>query len=172
MTNKAYIVHSIEDMNHLMETLEGTGFLWSSGVKPSEWWSPYFHYPIVIYAYDSDVLGNYLTYSLNVDDIDSDADEIIEYRQPMDFRWTKKPIVVEAFQWTGNVNRLGELEWIVEAMYQDLVNITHDDYGNPILLILTQYGEMMAKQGDYIIKGIKGELYPCYKEVFLATYER
>ena len=168
---KAYIVHSTEDMKHLMETFEGNGFLWSTGVKPTEW-CPDFHYPMAIYAYDSAVLGDYLTYSLNVDNIDSDADEIIEYRQPMDFRWTKKPIVVEAFQWTGDVNQLGEPEWIVEAMYQDLVNITHDDYGNPILLILTLEGEMMAKQGDYIIKGIKGELYPCDEEIFLASYER
>lgn len=168
---KAYIVHSIEDMKHLMETLEGDGFLWNSEFKPTRW-IPDFHYPTVIYAYNSVEYGDYLTYSINVDDINSDADEIIEYRQPMDFKWTKKPIVVEAFQWTGDVNQLGEPEWIVEAMYQDLVNITHDDYGNPILLILTREGEMMAKQGDYIIKGIKGELYPCDKEIFLATYER
>lgn len=39
------------------------------------------------------------------------------------------------------------------------------------LLIKTLEGEMMADPGDWIIKGIKGELYPCKPDIFAATYE-
>ena len=39
------------------------------------------------------------------------------------------------------------------------------------ITIHTLEGDMKAKQGDYIIKGVKGEFYPCRKDIFEQTYE-
>ncbi len=48
----------------------------------------------------------------------------------------------------------------------------HDDDGNPILIIRTLEGDMKADIGDYIIKGVQGEFYPCKPGIFHATYEQ
>lgn len=159
-------LHTKHDLVELLKKLGQDGYRWFSDTSCDKF-IPCREFPIIIYTDDSDMT---ITYGYSEDDIlGVDAEDF--FAEP-NFKWTKKPIEIEAFQWTGDVNQLGEPEWIVEAMHQDLVNITHDDYGNPILLIPTLEGEMMAKQGDYIIKGIKGELYPCDEEIFLATYER
>ena len=44
--------------------------------------------------------------------------------------------------------------------------------GDPFILIPTLEGDMRANMGDWIIKGIKGEVYPCKPDIFEATYER
>ena len=76
-------------------------------------------------------------------------------------KYRKKPVVIEAIQWDG-VN-------IQEIM--DFVNTAlkvHEGY----LLIPTLEGIMQASEGDYIIKGVKGEFYPCKPDIFEKTYER
>lgn len=45
------------------------------------------------------------------------------------------------------------------------------DLGDPALLIPTLEGEMRAEVGDWIIRGVKGELYPCKPDIFEATYD-
>ena len=159
-------LHTKQDLVELLKKLGQDGYLWCSG-SPTDRFLPCREFPVIIYTHNTDMT---LTYRYGEDDILGVHAE--DFFAEPNFKWTKKPIEVEAFQWTGDVTQLGEPEWIVEAMYQDLVNVTHDDYDNSILLIMTQGGEMMAKQGDYIIKGIKGELYPCDEEIFLASYER
>jgi hypothetical protein len=73
-------------------------------------------------------------------------------------RFMKKPVVIDAVQWLGS---------------------NTDDmsahFGTPIwggreLLIQTLEGEMRASIGDWIIKGVKGEFYPCKPDIFEATY--
>ena len=78
-------------------------------------------------------------------------------------KYRKKPVVIEAIQWTGqNVEE-------VEAFFNDGQD---DDLlrGGPIV-IETYEGEATAQVGDWIIKGIKGEFYPCKPDIFEATYE-
>lgn len=85
-------------------------------------------------------------------------------------KYRKKPVVIEAVQWTGkNFEELAELIGSLEegrperrAVYDEL---------DMTLKIKTLEGVMAANPGDYIIKGISGELYPCKPDIFDATYE-
>jgi hypothetical protein len=76
--------------------------------------------------------------------------------------YTKKPVTIQAVIWDGN--NLHE----VQAFVGD-GNWKHEPCGN-CLGIITLEGEMMATQGDYIIKGVKGEFYPCKPDIFALTY--
>ncbi len=71
-------------------------------------------------------------------------------------KYRKKPVVIEAF-------RFG-LDKFPEWFKQDW--IFEDE-----IIIETLEGNMKAVVGDYIIKGIAGEIYPCKSEIFLASYE-
>jgi hypothetical protein len=74
-------------------------------------------------------------------------------------KWRKKPVVVEAMQWTGK--NFEELKvWSSEVGLVD-----------GVLCVSTLEGEMVASVGDYIIKGVAGEFYPCKEGIFLKTYE-
>lgn len=75
-------------------------------------------------------------------------------------KYRKKPVVIEAVQYTGQ--NFGEMDEFVggDAELRD---------GQ--LFIATLEGEMRASLGDWIIKGVKGEFYPCKPEIFEATYE-
>lgn len=80
--------------------------------------------------------------------------------------YRKKPVVIEAFQWTGDADQIDDPVWIVEAIKTGKVII-----GQGILQIETLEGVMEAKPGDWIIKGVQGEIYPCKPDIFEATYE-
>ena len=82
------------------------------------------------------------------------------------FKWRKKPVVIEAFQWTGDKDQHGEPEWICQAIAECKVAVFPDH-----LAIETLEGILRAERGDWIIRGIKGELYPCKPDIFAATYE-
>ena len=75
-------------------------------------------------------------------------------------KYRKKPVVIEAIQWNGNNG-----EEIVN--FVGLVGYTNGEN----IIIPTLEGDMLASKGDYIIKGIKGEFYPCKPDIFEATYE-
>ena len=77
-------------------------------------------------------------------------------------KYRKKPIVVEAIQWTGD-----NFEEIYEFTKGNCC--VHVDTGK--LIIRTLEGDMEAERGAFIIKGKIGEFYPCKKEIFLETYE-
>lgn len=83
-------------------------------------------------------------------------------------KYRKLPVVIEAFQWTGGPNQIEDPEWIVAAIERGDVVM-----GSPVLCLMvkTSEGEMMALPGDWIIKGVKGELYPCKPDIFAMTYE-
>ena len=77
----------------------------------------------------------------------------------------KKPVVIEARQWNGE-NYATELEgWLT----QDHVALGYNR-GSKIV-IETLEGPITADKGDWIIKGIKNEFYPCKPDIFEATYE-
>lgn len=89
-------------------------------------------------------------------------------------KYRKKPVVVEAVRWTGSnleeirnfvgsdlIEECVELFDIKRTLKEMLVDIAID----------TLEGTMRVDYGDYIIKGVKGEFYPCKPDIFLATYE-
>jgi hypothetical protein len=81
-------------------------------------------------------------------------------------QYKKKPIVIDAFQWTGIDCVLPE--WFMEkSELYSIKKIHNSEY----LIIKTLEGEMTASIGDWIIKGVKGEIYPCKPDIFEATYE-
>lgn len=80
-------------------------------------------------------------------------------------KYRKKPIVIEAIQWTGT-----NLVQIMEA-FNTMAFGQGYLYADGQLIIDTLEGNMLANPGDYIIKGIKGEFYPCKPDIFEATYE-
>lgn len=75
-------------------------------------------------------------------------------------KYRKLPVEIEAVQWTGSNHQ--EIEDFVKRA----ITIVEPD-----LYIETLEGTMMASQGDWIIKGVKGEFYPCKPDIFEETYE-
>lgn len=92
-------------------------------------------------------------------------------------KYRKKPIVIEAFQYDGDlINKEGNFyvpEWASEAYKGGVMYFKSIDelYCPCTLFIKTLEGDMVADVGDYIIKGIKGELYPCKPDIFEKTYD-
>lgn len=88
--------------------------------------------------------------------------------------YRKKPVVIEAVQWTGE-NLEEVLGWIdFSSLPDDGVHVGPGIGHTPALGTLdipTLEGTMTASPGDWIIKGIKGEFYPCKPDIFDATYE-
>lgn len=86
----------------------------------------------------------------------------------------KKPVEVEAHQWTGSNWHLMQ-EFIGESASTRVeefpIEGSEEKTEEVVLLIQTLEGEMMARPGDWIIKGIKGEFYPCKPDIFAETYE-
>ena len=78
-------------------------------------------------------------------------------------KYRKKPVVIEAVQWTG--------ENIKEVLdFMNWRNAAHDDEIG--LMIHTLEGNHYASPGDWIIKGVQGEFYPCKPDIFEKTYEK
>lgn len=76
-------------------------------------------------------------------------------------KYRKKPVVIEAIQWDGmNYDELGD--WMGMSATCEI---------DGCFLIPTLEGEMRASPGDWIIKGVQGEFYPCKPDIFAATYE-
>ncbi|MCG8514552.1 MAG: hypothetical protein MI740_10450 [Halanaerobiales bacterium] len=80
-------------------------------------------------------------------------------------KYRKKPVIVEAMQFNEK-NKDRVFNWITcttkEAIFVE---------GKPALKIQTLEGVMTAQLGDYIIKGVNGEFYPCKSEIFDKTYK-
>ena len=76
--------------------------------------------------------------------------------------YKKKPVVVEAVQWTGE-NHAEMCEFIDPEVFE-----IKPKEG---LIIHTLEGDHHASPGDYIIKGVNGEFYPCKPDIFAKTYE-
>jgi hypothetical protein len=82
-------------------------------------------------------------------------------------KFRKLPVEIEAVQWTGTNERgQNNIHEIFEALGEFHFSSWTDE-----LYIRTLEGEMTAKKGDWIIKGVRGEIYPCKDNVFKLTYE-
>lgn len=78
-------------------------------------------------------------------------------------KYRKKPVVIEAIQWTGE-NAIDIYNFMESS---DAYIGKQDGY----MLINTLEGVMKASTGDFIIKGVHGEFYPCKPDIFEKTYE-
>ena len=85
--------------------------------------------------------------------------------EPSKFR--KKPVVIEAMQWHGNEMHDNQevLGWLNEHSVQYRVSSMNE------VVLPTLEGDMTASRGDWIIRGVAGEFYPCKPDIFDATYE-
>ena len=91
--------------------------------------------------------------------------------------FTKKPVTIAAIQWTGK--NLREVIAFTDADSPPDTRTTHagmaweaytDLVARDGLKIYTLEGTMLANPGDWIIRGVKGEYYPCKPDIFEATY--
>lgn len=83
-------------------------------------------------------------------------------------KYRKKPVVIEAVQFLDTEESILELS----ELGLDPVRVDYADLDNPVLKIETLEGLMVATEGDYIIKGVQGEFYPCKPDIFKETYEK
>jgi hypothetical protein len=94
-------------------------------------------------------------------------------------KWRKKPVVIEAVQlnwknWNEVCDFMGGI--ISKENPARSVDTFSDNCGEVAgpyieLTVPTLEGNHTAKHGDFIIKGVKGEFYPCKPDIFEATYE-
>lgn len=83
-------------------------------------------------------------------------------------RWRKKPVVIDAVLWDESP----EASETIHEWGQDGGRPVRFNDQTGTVLIDTLEGAMEGRPGDYIIRGVQGEIYPCKPEIFLATYER
>lgn len=91
-------------------------------------------------------------------------------------KFRKKPVEIEAFLWTADETQEEDPVWIVEAIRDERVTFLNS--GSPAVKMCIRTLEDLpgtrhfASRGDWIIKGVQGELYPCKPDIFEQTYER
>ena len=83
-------------------------------------------------------------------------------------KYIKKPVVIEAVQFS--MDYLDHISALTEFMKDADFDINYLNEGK--IYIETLEGTMCAQEGDYIIKGVKGEFYPCKPDIFELTYEK
>ena len=82
--------------------------------------------------------------------------------------YRKKPVVIEAVQYTGQGSHHEFPPGLCRNLWSSCGFDCPDDWKPHIH---TLEGRMTVKNGDWIIKGVKGEFYPCKPDIFEATYE-
>jgi len=78
-------------------------------------------------------------------------------------KYRKKPVIVDAIQWTGGNEKEVESFLVLGGAWFDK--------DSNFFVIYTLESDMYVDKGDYIIRGIKGEFYPCKPDIFEETYE-
>lgn len=82
-------------------------------------------------------------------------------------KFRKKPVVIEAIKYQAELGNNRVVNWLA----QQNANISDWAFFDGEITIPTLEGSMKASDGDWIIRGIKGEFYPCKSDIFEATYE-
>lgn len=86
-------------------------------------------------------------------------------------KYRKIPVEIEAFKWTGGPDQEEDPEWIIDAIKGGSVWFRNAGSANVKCCIETLEGVMEASVGDYIIRGINGELYSHKSDIFEQSYE-
>ena len=82
-------------------------------------------------------------------------------------RYRKKPVVIEAYKYQAELGNNRLMNWLA----QQGANVEGWLFHDGEVTIPTLEGKMKAVDGDFIIRGVKGEFYPCKPDIFEATYE-
>ena len=88
-------------------------------------------------------------------------------------KYRKKPVIVEAVKWTG-LNLEEIKNFVDESLLYNIYDGAWEVGEAPVTVdmqIRTLEGNMSVSVGDYIIKGVQGEFYPCKPDIFKETYE-
>lgn len=89
-------------------------------------------------------------------------------------KYQKKPIIIEALQWDGHNNSeiedfaFGHTMWCGDLVHRR----ASESWMGVMLYIYTLMGQIKVEHGDYIIKGLGGEFYPCRPDIFEQSYEK
>ena len=86
-------------------------------------------------------------------------------------KYRKKPVVIDAFRLDGNLFTREYPAWWVEAQDRTATMVVPVSGKTLYAMIKTLEGDMRADYGDWIIRGVNGELYPIKDEIFRKTYE-
>lgn len=95
-------------------------------------------------------------------------------------KYRKRPVEVEAMHLVGsNADLHAVYQWVEQNTHGSFDPLADEipatgvsiDPATGFMLIATLEGVMQAKPGDYIIRGVRGEFYPCKPDIFEATYE-
>ena len=84
-------------------------------------------------------------------------------------KYRKKPVVIEAQQFLNDAESYSVLHWVNEG--QMALGKPLAKWVNGVMIIPTLEGDHTASPGDFIIRGVQGEHYPCKPNIFAATYE-
>jgi hypothetical protein len=84
-------------------------------------------------------------------------------------RYRKKPVEVEAIRFEIELHNTGEVAHFLGVSIKP--NEWEWEELNNVFRIKTLEGRMLVRPGDWIIRGIQGEIYPCRDDIFRATYE-
>ena len=87
-------------------------------------------------------------------------------------RYRKRPVEIEAIQWNGSDGWADAIVQWITAGDHTAQHVKEPNGFDNAIAINTLEGVMHAMPGDWVIKGVKGEFYPCKPSVFDATYER
>jgi hypothetical protein len=98
----------------------------------------------------------------------------------MNHRYRKLPVVIEAFQMTAEARKSTDdwPTWLVHARHLlagevgSVWPLYREQIGFPIMVQTLENASVKVMEGDWIIKGVEDELYPCKPSVFAATYEQ
>ena len=80
-------------------------------------------------------------------------------------KYVKKPVVIDAIQWLGTAQSFEEITSSFHEMQW-----RPGEMGSYSFFIMTLEGEHLASNGDFVIKGVAGEFYPCKPDIFKVTY--
>jgi isopentenyl diphosphate isomerase/L-lactate dehydrogenase-like FMN-dependent dehydrogenase len=82
--------------------------------------------------------------------------------------YRKKPVQIQAWQFNGEPNGNQVAAWCGGRFF---LSAPFGQKHKPVIEVTTLEGVMEAWPGDWIIKGVQGEFYPCKPDIFAATYE-
>lgn len=91
-------------------------------------------------------------------------------------KYRKKPVIIEAvlFDTLASIEAAEAFaSFLLKPMQEGIIEFEMaDEKSTGTLIIKTLEGNMIASPGDWIIKGVQGEFYPCKPDIFEATYEK
>lgn len=82
-------------------------------------------------------------------------------------KYRAKPLIKEAFKWEGKTHQVGEPDWFALAVQMKKITFEYADTSIAKAIL----GEQKASKGDYIVRGVRNEIYAVKSEVFMDSYE-